>query len=306
MDLVVHSARFAVPGETLLGAVFDSFPGGKGANQAVAIGMLGGNPLFIGKVGSDGHGAELQSSLRSAKVDLGGLLVSDELPTGVALITVTPDGENTILVASGSNMALTPAEAEAAMRRHPAKVLLAQLEVPLDSVMAAAAVHPGLFVLNPAPARSLPPELLARVDVLTPNQSETELLTGIYPEDASTCERACDALHAAGVASVIITLGAMGGYVSTNEGRALVPAFAVNSVDCTGAGDAFSGALAHALSQDVPIMDAAGFAMAVAALSTTKRGAQPSMPSLVEVENLLRSNADRAGAALSPGRPRAR
>ena len=287
MDLVVRTVRFPLPGETILGAEFSTFPGGKGANQAVAIGKLGGNPLFVGKLGQDSFALDLQKSLVDAGVDCSALLFEPGLNTGIAVIMVEASGENMIVVASGANMELTAAEVEKALSSSPGNVLLAQLEVPLEAVMAAALTHQGIFVLNPAPARELPPELLARVDVLTPNENETQVLTGLAPTDPHSCREAAESLLQQGVKNVVITLGSAGCYMLGQEGEAWFDAFGVDGVDTTAAGDAFSGALAHSLSQCSSLREAIHFASAVAALSTTRPGAQASMPSKVEVEAFL-------------------
>jgi ribokinase len=287
MDLVVRTARFPLPGETILGGEFSTFPGGKGANQAVAIAKLGGNPLFVGKLGADAFGQDLLLSLDRSGVDVSEVFVSEDHPTGIAVITVDSRGENTIVVASGANMALSPEEVDLILTENPATVLLAQLEIPLKSVLQAAKAHEGIFVLNPAPATKIPDELLRYVDLLTPNESETELLTGVAPRDESSCREAADALLERGVKNVIITLGSAGCYLKGEIGESRFDAFGVDTVDTTAAGDAFNGGLAHALSRGQDVPKAIEFASAVAALSTTRPGAQASMPTANEVEAFL-------------------
>ncbi|MEZ0326029.1 MAG: ribokinase [Fimbriimonas sp.] len=287
MDLVVRTTRFPLPGETILGGEFSTFPGGKGANQAVAIAKLGGHPLFIGKVGADPFGHELSLSLGRSGVDITELIVSEDHPTGIAVITVDGAGENTIVVASGANMALSPEEVDMLVTDNPSSVLLAQLEIPLKSVIQAGRAHHGIFILNPAPARILPKELLAMVDVITPNEHETEQLTGIAPQDETSCRLAAEALLERGVKNVIITLGSAGCYLKGKAGEGSFKAFGVDAMDTTAAGDAFSGGLAHALSSGKELKEAITFASAVAALSTTRFGAQSSMPTLAEAKAFL-------------------
>ncbi len=289
MDLVVRTSRFPSPGETILGGEFSTFPGGKGANQAVAIAKLGGNPLFVGKVGADAFGQELTLSLGRAGVDVSELMVSEDHPTGIAVITVDRSGENTIVVASGANMAISPEEVDMVLTESPSTILLSQLEIPLATVIQAGKAHHRIFVLNPAPAQALPDELLAMVDVLTPNESETEQLTGIMPVDHESCRKAASILLERGVKNVIITLGSAGCYWKGPAGEAAFDAFTVDPVDTTAAGDAFNGGLADALCRGQNLPSAIRFASAVAALSTTRHGAQTSMPTRNEVESLLQA-----------------
>ncbi len=289
MDLVMRTTRFALPGETLLGGEFSTFPGGKGANQAVAIAKLGGHPLFVGKVGADSFGHDLTVSLHRSGVDVSELIASEDHPTGIAVITVNSSAENSIIVASGANMALSPEEVDMIVTENPAVVLLSQLEIPLRSVLQAAKAHHGIFVLNPAPAQDLPGELLAMVDVLTPNEQETEQLTGIAPRNETECRRAAESLLKRGVKNVIITLGSAGCYLKGADGEGRFSALDAPTVDTTAAGDAFNGGLAHALCEGQSIKDAIPFATAVAALSTARYGAQTSMPTSQEVLTFLAS-----------------
>jgi ribokinase len=279
MDLVVHTPRFPAAGETLLGGRFETFPGGKGANQAVAIGKLGGSVDFLAKLGSDAFGDALLASLTDAGVDTKLLLRTDGHPSGVAVITVDEGGQNTIVVAPGSNMNLSPEEVEAATYGGYA-IYLAQLEVPIESVAALAAARPAdaPFVLNPAPARALSDDLLSRTTYLTPNQSETQFLTGQFPTDDASCLAAAAPLLDRGVENVIITLGAHGSFLANQRGGRHFPTLNVRAVDTTAAGDAFNGALAHFLAQGREIKNAIPLANCAGALAATKPGAQAGMP----------------------------
>ena len=285
MDLVVRTSRFPAIGETIMGSRFATFPGGKGANQAVAVGRLGGKPRFVAKIGNDAFGRELLHSLGSRGVDTGSVIMDPTHETGIAAITVDDEGRNTIVVAPGANGHLYPDEAVDAIEEIQPGILLAQLEIPLETVLAAALALPSdkLFILNPAPARELPDELLQRVDYLTPNETEAEFLTGIRLTNDESCIEAADILFARGVKNVIFTLGAQGCFLATPFFGQSLPTLAVHAIDTTAAGDAFNGALAHFLAQGRDIDNAALLANVVGALSTTKEGAQSSMPSLRDV-----------------------
>ncbi len=290
MDLVVRTARFPQPGETLLGAEFSTTPGGKGANQACAIGRLGGAPRFIGKVGKDPFGDSLRASLEQKGVDCTKLILDPDHPSGVALITVDGSGENMILVASGANMTLTEEEVRSATKDTQPTVTLCQLEIPLEAVWAASGCDSPFFVLNPAPSLDLPEALLERVTLLTPNQHEAMSLTGTFADSDSACREACAALHLRGVRAVVLTLGAGGCFWSDGRAQGHVPAFKVESVDTTGAGDAFNGALCHFLAEGVDLQEALVLASAAAAVCVTRVGAQAAMPSLGEVLALRKTH----------------
>jgi ribokinase len=278
MDLVFRCPRLPAPGETILGGEFTTAPGGKGANQAVAIGRLGGEVDFVGKLGEDSFGDYLLASLTSSGVGTSRTLRSPEASSGVAAVIVAADGENSIVVATGANAMLTPLEvSESIAMRNPA-VILTQLEIPLAAVQACAG--PALFLLNPAPALPLPEELIERVDVITPNETETFALTGVAPVDGEACKRAARNLHERGIRSVVLTLGARGCFVSESGRSALFSPPKVKVVDTTAAGDAFSGALAHFLSDGRDIWNATQLAGCVGALATTILGAQASMPTM--------------------------
>lgn len=286
MDLVVRSPRLPAPGETLLGGPFQTFPGGKGANQAVAIARLGCLSALIGRIGQDAFGAELLESLTRDGVDVAAVKQDRRAATGVALITVGSDGQNTIVVASGANHQVSPADVEDhASLIAGAALLVLQLECPLDAVQAAAhlARQNGVPVLlNPAPACPLSDELLSSVDVLVPNQTEAALLTGgLEPETAAR------QLKQRGASAVIVTLGAEGVYLLDNSGSAHLPAHKVNAIDTVAAGDAFVGALAVALAEGKSLREAARWGNAAGAIAVTRQGAQPSLPTRKEVLALL-------------------
>jgi len=285
MDLVVATERFPAAGETLLGGGFHTSPGGKGANQAAAIGRLEGKVRFLGKVGPDAFGSELVSSLRASGVDTELVLTADATPSGIAVITVDAKGQNTIIVAPGSNGLLDPDDLISALDE-PYGVVLTQLEIPLPTVEALAARRrPGsTFILNPAPAQPLPSSLLAHVTFITPNETEAELLTGIAPVDPNACFAAACRLFDQGVENVVITLGAAGCFHATPAGGCVYPTLSVRPVDTTAAGDAFNGALAHFLAGGAEVERALLLANCVGALATTKPGAVASMPSRADLE----------------------
>jgi ribokinase len=291
-DLVVRVPRFPAPGETIAGSDFERFPGGKGANQAYGVARLGGAAQMVGLVGRDDHGQWLTRHLAAGGVDTTRVLVTGEASTGVALITIDASGQNHIVIVAGTNGLFTPerlAGSRAALRA--ARVLLLQLEIPLDTVMAAAreARSAGAtVVLDPAPARELPDECLAMADLLTPNETELAVLTGggVLGDDADRRRRMA-ALRQRGAARVLLKAGAAGGWLLDEDGEHHVPAHRVDAVDTTAAGDAFNAALAVVLAEGGPLRDAMRIASAAGALSVTRRGAQPSMPTRGEVTEFL-------------------
>lgn len=280
VDLVCRVERLPRPGETVTGGRFFSAAGGKGANQAVAAARLGAQVAFVARVGDDGHGREALAGYRAEGLDITRVSVDPSQPTGVALILVEAAGENVIAVASGANAGLSPADAAAAGEAiRAAQVLLLQLEVPLPTVLAAAraARAAGVTViLNPAPMPSdgLPAELLAAVDVLTPNEREAEVLGG---------EAALRGLEP----TVVLTRGRRGALVVEADRVVAVPAPEVTAVDTVGAGDAFNGALAVAMAEGRPLAEAVAWACAAGALAATRSGAQPSLPTRVELTCFL-------------------
>lgn len=286
-DMVVKAARIPAPGETILGGRFLMNPGGKGANQAVAAARLGGEVVFVAKVGNDLFGREAKALFAKEGLCTDYVLTDAEEPSGVALIMVDADGENCISVASGANATLTPEDIRVARGViEKAGVLLMQLETPVETVLCAAqwAAAKGVpVVLNPAPACRLPSELFRCLSIITPNETEAELLTGVKVTGEASALRAAKALCDLGVRRVIITLGSKGAFVYADGQGSLVPAVKVRAVDTTAAGDVFNGALAVALTEDHPLAAAVGFAAQAAAISVTRMGAQASAPHRNEV-----------------------
>jgi ribokinase len=275
LDLVANVDRLPAPGATVLATDYAEHAGGKGLNQAVAAARLGAAVAFVGSIGDDAAGAILAAVMRDEGIDVSGLRILPGVPTGRALISVDARAENSIVVVPGAN-ARTSASVAGSLPA--AGVVLAQMEVPLEAVVAAfraARARGSTTVLNPAPARDLPDDLLALVDVIVPNEGEAAALGG------------ADRLHALGVMAVVTTLGARGATVATRVGAVAVAPFSVSPVDTTGAGDAFIGALCAELSRGVGVADAARTAAAAGALATTRRGAVPSLPTRAEVRQLL-------------------
>jgi ribokinase len=291
-DMIIRVSRIPRAGETLLGGEFFTAAGGKGANQAVGAARAGGKVALIARVGKDAFGDQAVAGLRRDGVDVGCVFRDKLAASGVALIFVAKDGENSIAVAGGANAMLSPADVKkAAGVIRSAALLVAQLETPLATVTAAVdvAVKAGVpIILNPAPARRLPNSLLKRITVLTPNETEAELLTGIRVTDAAAAAKACSKLRSRGVGTVILTLGSRGAFLADDNGQRLVPGFKVKTVDSTAAGDIFNGALSVALAEGRTVLDAVRFANAAAALSVTRRGAQPSAPTRADIEKFLR------------------
>lgn len=292
MDLVAFAPRIPVPGETLTGHTFLSVPGGKGANQAFAAARLGADVAMLGRVGADDLGRQLRENLSGAGCDVRGVMTTADTTTGIALIFVADSGQNSIVIVAGANGKLSPEDVAAMSSRFDgvAQVLL-QLESPIATVVAAAqaARRAGArVILDPAPAPSsaLPAELLAHVDILTPNETEAAILTGaaprrMNPEEAIEVGRL---LRSMGPGTVIVKLGEQGVALITAEGSQVLQAPSVAAVDSTAAGDIFNAALAAALSDGGEIAAACRFANRAAALSVTRRGAQSSAPSRAEVD----------------------
>lgn len=292
-DLVARVTRIPRPGETLLGAHFETIPGGKGANQAVAVGRLGYPVAMIGKLGSDAFAPVLRKSLEDAGVDTEAV-ENVEGASGVALIEVSDRGENSIVVVPGANAALLPADLD----RHrsliaAAGMVLARLEIPIESILRLAEIcreESVPLMLDPAPARELPPELLDAVSWFTPNETEAAFFTGLPAEEPAEMQRAV--LFAKGIKGLVLKQGSRGATLAQKDGASVaLPPFKVDAVDTTAAGDAFNGAFATALMLGQKPADAARFAVAASAISVTRPGAQPSMASMTDVMELLGSAA---------------
>jgi ribokinase len=290
-DLVVRTPTLPRAGETVLGGPFFQAGGGKGANQAVAAARAGGWTALIAAVGDDSFGLLQLRGLEEAGVETRFVQRLPDQPSGIALIVVDAVGENSIVVAPGANASLLPERIRAlAHLLTSADVVLLQHEIPVETVMEAARIASARgtkVILNPAPGRPIPDELLACVSVLTPNESEVKLLTGLDPADPRQRRDAAARLLSRGAGAVVITMGAAGAYLATREDSLLLPAFPVRATDTTGAGDVFNGALAVALGEGRTLPGAVRFASAAAAISVMRHGAQPSAPTRVEIDELL-------------------
>ena len=282
MDMVIKTNHIPVPGETVLSGLFFMNPGGKGANQAVAVARLGGNTSFIGKVGNDIFGKQSAQLFDKEGIDTRYLLSDEKLPSGVAMIIVDQRGENSIVVASGANANFFPSDLESALDEIAnADILLMQLEIPMETISFVAeyaASKNTKVILDPAPANELSQELLNHIDIITPNQTEAEMLSGIKISNIEVAKKASRIIYEKGVKNVIITMGNLGAVVCQDGEIHLIPAPQVEAVDTTAAGDVFNGALAVALSEGETLVNAVEFACMVAAVSVTKMGAQSSIP----------------------------
>ncbi|MBU2493511.1 MAG: ribokinase [Bacteroidetes bacterium] len=291
MDLVVFTNSFPKPGETVFGNDFQMFPGGKGANQAVACSKLGGKTYFMGKMGNDDFANSLYDSLHSNNIDLSYLMKSKESHTGMALITVDGKGENEIVVVSGTNMKLTCEDLKNSnVLFKDVKIVLTQLEIPTETVMSIANLaseNNTLFILNPAPAKELPDSLFPLIDYLTPNETELEILSGVKIKNENDIKTAAYVLLDKGVKNVIVTLAEKGSILINKNRFDLFIGNAVVAIDTTGAGDTFNGALAYSLSKNKTIEESINFANYSASISVTRRGAQSSMPTKQEVKQII-------------------
>lgn len=290
-DHILNINHFPQPGETVIGKQYTVAFGGKGANQAVAAGRSGADISFIACVGDDDIGERVRQQLASDHIDTQPIEAIEDTTTGVALIFVNAEGENVIGIDAGANKAVTPEYLDRYKQQViGASALLMQLESPLETVIAAAKIakdNGTQVILNPAPACELPDELLARVDMITPNETEAEKLTGIKVDNNEDAARAAKALHDKGIATVIITLGSKGVWLSQNGEGKLVAGFRVKAVDTIAAGDTFNGALVTALLEGKPMDSAVRFAHAAAAIAVTRPGAQPSVPWRKEIDDFL-------------------
>lgn len=297
LDLVATAERIPMPGETIAGERFNTYFGGKGANQAVAIGKLGYPVKMLGKVGSDSFGSQLREALTHAGVDAS-FVETVSGSSGVAVISTTHRGENCIIVIPGANGEINSQDLD----RHVslierAGMVLTQLEIPMPVIEHLAEITTGAGVplmLDPAPARPLSDSLLASVDWITPNETETQLLLNLDESDLGpdAATRAAEALLDRGPRNVVLKMGERGAFLAESNGnRTFIPAYAVKAVDTTAAGDAFNGAFAVGLMLGKSSKESARFASAVAAISVTRHGAQPSMPSAEEVERFIEEQA---------------
>jgi len=307
MDLVARVARLPRPGETLHGRSFDTVPGGKGANQAVAAARLGARVGMAGRVGDDAFAARLTGSLRANGVDIRRVLPTRRCSSGVATIGVEDSGENAIVIVAGANGRVSPADVSRAESSiAAADTMLLQLEIPMATVVAAAGLarrHGKRVILNPAPAPPALPRRLLATDVICPNETEARAITGLPGGSVRAALAQAEWLTDRGTGLAVVTLGAKGAAWCEHGGRPVhVPPFRVKAIDTTAAGDAFAGALAVALSEGRGAAEAVRFACAAGALATTRPGAQPAMPARADVEALLRS-APIAKAGRHPSRP---
>lgn len=290
-DHVLQVPSFPRPGETLHGRNYQVIPGGKGANQAVAAARLNADTGFIACVGDDAFGINIRESFKLDGINISGVKMQPNCPTGIAMIQVSDGGENSICISAEANAKLTAQVIESDLANiGAASYLLMQLETPIDGIIKAAQFakeNRTNVILNPAPARELPDTLLACVDVITPNETEAQVLTGITVDDDQSAQLAANELHKKGIEIVLITLGAKGVWLSQNGRGVLIPGFKVDATDTTAAGDTFNGALVTGLLEKMPLESAIKFAHAAAAISVTRFGAQTSIPTRKEVDAFL-------------------
>lgn len=295
IDMVVKTEWIPRGGETVLGGEFVMVPGGKGANQAVCAAKLGADVKLVARVGDDIFGETSLANFRNVGVDASFVIKDRDHPSGVALISVDQKGENAIVVAPGANAALLPTDVDRARDAiSVADAVVLQLEIPADTVAHTVDLAKSLgvrVVMNPAPLRPVSPEVVRKVDVLVPNQHEAAGLLGRTGDgDRLDPKAAAEQMMALGVQAVVITLGSAGAYAAAGDRAEFIEAVRVNAVDTTAAGDAFTASLACALAEGTDLFDAARFASRVAAISVTRMGAQPSMPTRDEVSNYTSGN----------------
>lgn len=293
VDHVIQVDHFVRPGETLSGHRYQTIFGGKGANQAVACARLGTDISLIAALGDDGFGRQILSSLSRDGVSIDCVSIQHNVPTGIAFIQVTPEGQNAICISPEANGYLK----QEAVQQYKslldeAHYLMVQLETPIEGIVEACKIvhqHGGTVILDPAPATGFTSELLPFIDIITPNETEAETITGIVVNDIKSAACAAEKLHALGVSTVIITLGAKGVWFSEHSHGQLLPARAVGVVDTTAAGDTFNGAMVTALSKGMSLEQAIDFAQIAASISVGKHGAQSSIPFLDEVDAVIKT-----------------
>jgi len=281
-DMVIKAERLPVPGETILGGTFLMNSGGKGANQAVAAARLGGDVTLISKTGNDLFGKQSAVLYTSENINTEFIFSDSKLPSGVALITVDAMGENCIVVASGANSHLKPVDIDKALKAiESADIILMQLEIPIETVEYVAELGASKgkkVILNPAPAQALSLSLLQHIDIIVPNKNEAEILSGIKVSDAKSAKRAADIIAKKGVNNVVITLGSQGAVILEKNIYHVVPAYVVEAIDTTAAGDTFCGALCVGLANGKSLLDAVKLAVKASAITVTRMGAQSSLP----------------------------
>ncbi|HBG27973.1 MAG: ribokinase [Planctomycetes bacterium GWF2_41_51] len=294
MDLVLHSKRMPVPGETIKADNFYTNPGGKGANQAVAIAKLGGKSIFLARTGDDGYGSELASALKKYGVDTSCVKTTKDCCSGIAVITVAADGENSITIAGGANDRLSPQDVDDIEDNiASADAVMMQLEVPIDTIKRAiqlAKKHNKLTILDPTPvpADGIPDDLF-RVDIFSPNKSETEMITGIPVKTDNDIKKSCDFIFSKGAKQIVMKLGSEGALIASASGNLKhIPAFKVKPIDTTAAGDCFTAAMTLSFIETGSIEQAVQFACAAGALTVTAKGAQQSIPNRKDVEEFLK------------------
>lgn len=289
-DLIIKAERIPKPGETIMGGKFYQAAGGKGANQAVAAARAGGNVNFIACIGNDLFGEEALKGFKKDNINTDHVFVDKDEASGIALILIDKNGENSIAVASGANLSLDEEKLLIAKEAiYNSSVLLMQLETPIETIESAASIASAngvQVILNPAPAHPLSDELLKKLTIITPNETEAEMLTGVPVNNLEGAQKAADFLLQKGVEIIIITLGTKGAFFATNNESQLVKGFTVEAQDTTAAGDTFNGTLAVAISEGKSLVEAIKFANAAAAISVTKIGAQPSAPMRDEIDKL--------------------
>ena len=291
MDLVTISPRFPQPGETVVGSRFLTYPGGKGANQAVAAARMGAPTAMVGRVGDDMFGLQLIDTLAAGGINVDGIAIAPDTTSGIAVISIDESAQNQIIQVPGANITCGEAEAgRVLLALADASTLLLQLEVSVDLSLQVAKEAYALgktVILDPGPVRPIPPEFFPFCSVITPNETEAQALVGFPVVDATTAAQAAEQLLDIGVGVAVVKLGAQGVYYATADGGDFVPPFPVEAVDSVAAGDAFNGALAVSLAEGATLHQSVRMAAAAGALAVTKSGAQDSMPFRAEVEELM-------------------